>query len=66
MSEELQTLFETGKPQEVLDTFKQIQGEWDVLPEEEQIACIYYKSRSLEWLGRFEEALQPRNNWQSR
>ena len=60
MSEELQTLFEAGKPQEVLDKFtqKEVQGEWVALPEEEQIECIYYKSRSLEWLGRYEEALQ--------
>ncbi|UCG02822.1 MAG: tetratricopeptide repeat protein [Candidatus Heimdallarchaeota archaeon] len=60
MSEELQTLFETGKYQEVLDQFtqKEDQNEWGALSEEEQIACIYYKSRSLEGVGRYEEALQ--------
>lgn len=60
MSEELKNLFESGKPQKVLDQFTQneIQGVWATLPEEEQIACIYYKCRSLEYLGRCEEALQ--------
>jgi tetratricopeptide (TPR) repeat protein len=60
MSEELQALYESGKPQEVLDQFtrKENTGEWATLPEEEQIACIYYKCRALGWLGRFEEALQ--------
>jgi tetratricopeptide (TPR) repeat protein len=60
VSEELQTLFEAGKPQEVLDKFIQIenQGEWASLPEEEQIASIYYQCCSLEYLGRYEEALQ--------
>ena len=43
MSEELKNLFESGKPQKVLDQFTQneIQGVWATLPEEEQIACIY-------------------------
>jgi tetratricopeptide (TPR) repeat protein len=60
MSEVLKDLFESGKCQEVLDQFtqKEIQGEWAALSEEEQIECIYYKCRSLEWLCRYEEALQ--------
>ncbi|MHA2202431.1 MAG: tetratricopeptide repeat protein [Candidatus Hodarchaeales archaeon] len=60
MLEELKDLFESGKYQEVLDQFTQneSQGEWATLPEEERIESIYYKSRSLEWLGRYGEALQ--------
>ncbi|MFW9778596.1 MAG: tetratricopeptide repeat protein [Candidatus Heimdallarchaeota archaeon] len=60
MSEELKGLHESGKPQEVLNRFTQIKkkGDWETLTDEEQIACIYYRCRSLFWLGRFEEALQ--------
>ncbi|MFW9905876.1 MAG: tetratricopeptide repeat protein [Candidatus Thorarchaeota archaeon] len=60
MSEVLKSLFEVGKYQEVVDQFTQneVQGTWAALSEEEQITCIYYKCRSLNWLGRAEEALQ--------
>ncbi len=56
----LKNLYESGKYQEVLDQFtqKEVQGELAALPEEEQIECIYYKCRSLTWLGKYEEALQ--------
>jgi tetratricopeptide (TPR) repeat protein len=60
VSKELKDLYESGKPQEVLDQFayKETQNEWAALSEEEQIVCIYYKCRSLVWLCRYEEALQ--------
>lgn len=60
MFELLKDLFESGKFQEVLDqlTQKEVQGAWATLPEEEQVACIYYKCRSLTYLGRSKEALQ--------
>ncbi|MFX1255533.1 MAG: tetratricopeptide repeat protein [Promethearchaeota archaeon] len=59
-SKDLKILFEQGKYQEILDQFTQLetQGDFAVLKENEQFECLYYKSRSLERLGRYEEALQ--------
>ncbi|MFX0066458.1 MAG: tetratricopeptide repeat protein [Candidatus Hermodarchaeota archaeon] len=59
-SKDLKDLFESGKYQEVLDYLaqKEEQGEITFLSEDERITCRYYQSRSLECLGRLEEALQ--------
>lgn len=60
MSAVLKALYESGQHQEVLDQFIQneTQGKWSAFPEDQQIECIYYKSRALGWLGRTKEALQ--------
>ncbi|MFX0094474.1 MAG: tetratricopeptide repeat protein [Candidatus Hodarchaeota archaeon] len=59
-SKALKALYENGKYQEVLDQIAQmeIQGEVASLTEDEQILCLYYRSRSLEALQQFEEALK--------
>ncbi len=56
----LKDLYENGKYQEVLDQLakKDHQGVFASLPENEQIECLYYKSRSLVFLGKLEDALQ--------
>ncbi|MHA2246114.1 MAG: tetratricopeptide repeat protein [Candidatus Hodarchaeales archaeon] len=56
----LKDLYKNGKYQEVLDqlTQKDNQGVFASLPEDEQIECLYYKSRSLGFLGQLENALQ--------
>jgi tetratricopeptide (TPR) repeat protein len=56
----LKDLYTNGKYQEVLDqlTQKDKQGAFVTLPENEQIECLYYKSRSLVYLGQLEDALQ--------
>ncbi|MFX0170190.1 MAG: tetratricopeptide repeat protein [Candidatus Hodarchaeota archaeon] len=60
MAKTLKDLYESGKYQEVLDqlTQKDNQGVFASLPEDEQIECLYYKSRSLLSLGQLEGALQ--------
>ncbi len=56
----LKDLYENGKYQEVLNQLTQedSQGIFASLPEDEQIECLYYKSRSLVFLGQLENALQ--------
>ena len=56
----LKDLYQNGKYQEVLDllTQKDDQGVFASLPESEQIKCLYYKSRSLQFLGQLKDALQ--------
>ncbi|MFX1515429.1 MAG: tetratricopeptide repeat protein [Promethearchaeota archaeon] len=56
----LKDLYKDGKYQEVLDqlTQKGNKGEFASLPKDEQIECLYYKSRSLGFLGQLEDALQ--------
>ncbi len=58
--QDLQVLFEQGRHREVLDQFAQLetQGKFTLLREDEQIECLYYKSRALERLERYDEALQ--------
>ncbi|MFX0185725.1 MAG: hypothetical protein ACFE95_21790, partial [Candidatus Hodarchaeota archaeon] len=60
LAKTLKDLYENGKYQEVLDqlTQKDNQGAFASLPEDEQIECLYYKSRSLGFLGKLEDALQ--------
>ncbi|MFX0172714.1 MAG: tetratricopeptide repeat protein [Candidatus Hodarchaeota archaeon] len=60
LAKTLKDLYENGKYQKVLDllTQKDNQGEFASLPEDEQIECLYYKSRSLQFLGQLEDALQ--------
>ncbi|MFX1535424.1 MAG: tetratricopeptide repeat protein [Promethearchaeota archaeon] len=60
MAKILKDLYQDGKYQEVLDllTQKDDQGVFASLPEGEQIECLYYKSRSLQFLGQLEDALQ--------
>ncbi|MFX0091907.1 MAG: tetratricopeptide repeat protein, partial [Candidatus Hodarchaeota archaeon] len=55
-----QALFEDGKYLEVLDQLTQLenQGKFSSLLVDEQIECRYYQSRSLERLGKSEEALK--------
>ncbi|MFX0092657.1 MAG: hypothetical protein ACFFBD_12915, partial [Candidatus Hodarchaeota archaeon] len=59
-SKALKELFEVGKIQELLEHLseKEVQGEFTTFTEDEQIECLFYKSRALEQLGRFEEALE--------
>ncbi|MHA2293744.1 MAG: tetratricopeptide repeat protein, partial [Candidatus Hodarchaeales archaeon] len=60
LAKTLKDLYMNGKYQEVLDqlTQKDNQGKFASLPEDEQIECLYYKSRSLELLGQLKDALQ--------
>ncbi|MFX1335474.1 MAG: tetratricopeptide repeat protein [Promethearchaeota archaeon] len=60
LAKTLKDLYENGKYQEVLDqlTQKNIQGAFASLAKDEQIECLYYKSRSLGFLGKLEDALQ--------
>ncbi|MFX0051564.1 MAG: tetratricopeptide repeat protein [Candidatus Hermodarchaeota archaeon] len=60
LTKTLKDLYENGKYQEVLDllTEKNNQGGFASLPEDVQIECLYYKSRSLGFLGQLEDALQ--------
>ncbi|MHA2252457.1 MAG: tetratricopeptide repeat protein [Candidatus Kariarchaeaceae archaeon] len=56
----LEDRYKNGKYQEVLDKLAQEdnQGTFTSLLEDEQIECFYYKSRSLQYLGQLEDALQ--------
>ncbi|MFX0091945.1 MAG: tetratricopeptide repeat protein [Candidatus Hodarchaeota archaeon] len=60
ISNTLKDLYEKGKYQEILDRIAQIEAQEEAvsLTEAEQIHCLYYRSRSLESIGQFEEALQ--------
>ncbi|MHA2313828.1 MAG: tetratricopeptide repeat protein [Candidatus Hermodarchaeia archaeon] len=60
LAKTLKDLYKNGKYQEVLDqlTQKDSQGAFASLPEDEQIECLYYKSRSFQYLGQLEDALQ--------
>ncbi|MFX0095405.1 MAG: tetratricopeptide repeat protein [Candidatus Hodarchaeota archaeon] len=53
-------LYENGKYGELLNQFAHMetQGKLASLTEEDQVRCIYYRSRSLEGLWQYEEALQ--------
>ncbi|MFX0091046.1 MAG: tetratricopeptide repeat protein [Candidatus Hodarchaeota archaeon] len=59
-SKALKDLFEQGRDQEVLAQIAQMeaQGVFASLTENRQLRYLYYKSRSLERLMQFEEALQ--------
>ncbi|MFW9993325.1 MAG: tetratricopeptide repeat protein [Candidatus Odinarchaeota archaeon] len=55
----LKELFEKGEYREILARLARLEenAELDVLPLVERIECLYYKSRALEELGQFDEAL---------
>jgi tetratricopeptide (TPR) repeat protein/predicted amidohydrolase len=60
LTKTLKDLYENGKYQEVLDQLTQMDnhGAFASLPKGEQVECLYYKSRSLVFLGKLEDALQ--------
>ncbi|MFX0065077.1 MAG: tetratricopeptide repeat protein [Candidatus Hermodarchaeota archaeon] len=57
---DLKILFEQGKHREIIEKLMQLETKGLIAfsKEDEQFEYLYYKSRSLERLGRYEEALQ--------
>ncbi|MFW9993897.1 MAG: tetratricopeptide repeat protein [Candidatus Odinarchaeota archaeon] len=60
MAEYLRQLFEKGQFQEILDQVALLEekGKLTILSLAEQVEILYYKSRALEGLGQYEDALQ--------